>query len=311
MEKPQRLVFGETLVELGEENERIVVLDADVSSSTQTKHFAARFPERFFNFGVAEANMVSAAAGFATGGHVPFVSTFAFLIALRAGDQVRAQVAYPRLNVKLMGGYAGLSDFADGASHQSVEDLAVMRAMPNMTVVVPSDVTETQMALRAAAEMEGPVYVRLSRAEVDREFGPDHPFRIGKGIRLRDGDDVTLIGCGPMLKMALEAAERLAEDGIDARVLDMHTLKPLDVDLIERAAEETGAIVTVEEHNVLGGLGGAVCEAVCETRPVPVLRCGIADRFGESGPYPEILQRAGLHVDRVVQLARRAVEGGS
>ncbi len=232
MARPQRLVFGETLVELGAEDDRIVVLDADVSSSTQTKLFAAAYPERFFNVGVAEANMVSVAAGLAACGYVPFVSTFAFLLALRAGDQVRAQVAYGRLNVKLMGGYAGLSDFADGASHQSVEDVAVMRSMPNMTVVVPSDVTETKMAVRAAAALDGPVYVRLSRAEVTEDYGPDHPFEIGRGVVLRDGDDTSIIATGPMVRVAMEAADILAAEGVRARVIDMHTVKPIDRDLV-------------------------------------------------------------------------------
>jgi transketolase len=308
MEKPQRLVFGETLVELGAENERIVVLDADVSSSTQTKHFAAEYPERFFNFGVAEADMVSAAAGFAACGYIPVVSSFAFLLALRAGDQVRSHVACTRLNVKLVGGYAGLSDFADGASHQSVEDIAVLRAMPNMTVVVPSDVTETKMAVRAVVEHEGPVFLRLSRAEVTEDYPGDHPFSIGTGIVLREGDDLTIVAAGTVVRMAMEAAERLAESELEARVVDMHTIKPLDEELVARCARETGALVTVEEHNVYGGLGSAVCEAVCQNHPVPVLRCGIQDRFGESGAYAEILERAGLSRERVVELARRAVQ---
>jgi len=307
MARPQRLVFGETLLELGAENERIVVLDADVSSSTQTKLFAAKYPDRFFNVGVAEANMVSVAAGLASCGYIPFVSTFAFLIALRAADQVRAQVAYGRLNVKLMGGYAGLSDFADGASHQSVADLAVMRAMPNMTIVVPSDAVEARMAVRAAAEHEGPVYVRLSRAEVEEEYGADHPFEIGKGIVVREGDDTTLIATGLMVKVAMEAAEELAGEGINARVIDMHTLKPIDRDLIVAAARDTGGLVTVEEHSIYGGLGSAVCEIACEHLPVPVFRCGIPDRFGESGAYPEILKRAGLHAARVAELGRTAL----
>jgi transketolase len=307
MPRAQRLVFGEALVELGGEDERIVVLDADVSTSTQTKHFAVEFPERFFNVGVAEANMVSIAAGLAACGYVPFVSTFAFLLALRAGDQVRAQVAYGRLNVKLMGGYAGLSDFADGASHQSVEDLAVMRALPNMTVIVPSDVTETRLAVRAAAAHEGPVYMRLSRAEVGEDYGPEHPFEIGRGIVLREGDDTTIIATGPMVRVAMEAADELAEEGLDARVIDMHTLKPIDKDIIVAAARETGGIVTVEEHSVYGGLGSAVCEVACEHCPVPVFRCGIPDRFGESGAYQEILRRAGLHHGRVAELGRTAV----
>jgi len=310
MGRPQRLVFGEALVELGAENDRIVVLDADVSSSTQTKLFGAAYPDRFFNFGVAEANMMSAAAGLAACGYIPFVSTFALFASLRAGDQMRAQVAYTGLNVKLMGGYAGLSDHADGASHQSVEDLAVMRAVPNMVVVVPSDITETRMAVRAAVEHQGPVFVRLSRADVSEDYGPDHPFRIGRGIVLRDGDDVTLAATGTTVKLAMQAADRLADRGVRARVLDVHTVKPLDADLLAQAAEETGAIVTVEEHNVLGGFGGAVCEAVCERCPVPVIRVGIADRFGESGAYDEILRRAGIHPDAIVAAAEKAMAAG-
>lgn len=311
MKKAQRLVFGETLVELGAENDRIVVLDADVSSSTQTKHFAAAYPDRFFNFGVAEANMASAAAGLAACGYIPFMSTFALFIALRAGDQIRAQIAYTRLNVKLIGGYAGLSDFADGASHQSVEDMAVMRAVPNITVVAPSDITETVMAVHAIVERDGPVFLRLSRAEVTEDYGPDHPFEIGKGIVLRAGGDVTLIGTGTAVKIATEAAEALAGEGVEARVIDMHTVKPLDVELVARAARETGAIVTVEEHSIIGGLGSAVCEAVCAHCPVPVLRAGIPDRFGESGAYAEILRRAGIHSDNVVQLALQAMRIGT
>jgi transketolase len=306
--KPQRLVFGETLVELGAEDDRIVVLDADVSSSTQTKHFAARYPDRFFNFGISEANMASAAAGLAACGYVPFVSTFALFLATKASDQIRAQIAYTQLNVKLCGGYAGLSDFADGASHQSVEDLAVMRAIPHITVVVPSDITETRMAVRAVAKHEGPVFLRLSREAVTQMYGEDHPFEIGKGVVLREGTDLTLIAAGTMVRVALESAEALAKDGIGARVIDMHTVKPIDADLVAAAARETGAIVTVEEHNVFGGLGSAVCETVCERHPVPVVRVGIPDRFGESGAYPEILARAGLDVTNVVKQARRALD---
>lgn len=306
--KPQRLVFGETLVKLGAENDRIVVLDADVSSSTQTKHFAAAYPDRFFNFGIAEANMMSAAAGLAASGYIPVVSTFALFIALRAGDQLRAQVAYTNLNVKLAGGYAGLSDFADGASHQSVEDMAVMRGIPNVTVIAPSDATETEMAVRAAMDVDGPVFLRLSRAEVPVTCGLDHPFEIGKGIVLRDGGDVTIIATGTVVAMAMEAAEELAARGIDARVIDMHTVKPLDEDLVAAAARETGAIVTVEEHNLIGGLGSAVCEAVCARCPVPVLRNGIPDRFGESGNYAEILKRATLAPEWTADLATKAIE---
>ena len=306
--KAQRLVFGETLAEMGKENDKIVVLDADVCSSTQTKCFCDEFPDRFFNVGIAEANMASVAAGLATTGYIPFISTFALFIALRAGDQLRAQIAYPNLNVKLAGGYAGLSDFADGASHQSVEDMAVMRAIPNIVVLAPSDITETEMAVRAAAEYVGPVFIRLSRAEVTRDFGDDHPFEIGKGIILRDGSDVTLVGTGSTVKRITDAAEILDKKGIDARVIDLHTVKPIDRKIIIDAAKETGAIVTMEEHNVIGGLGSAVCETVCAEYPVPVVRGGVPDRFGESGTYDEILERAGVTTERAVELAQKAIE---
>ena len=306
-EKPQRLVFGEMLCELGAENEKIVVLDADVSSSTQSRHFGEKFPDRFFNFGIAEANMISAAAGFATCGYVPFVSTFALFITMRAGDQLRAQIAGPKLNVKLIGGYAGLSDYADGSSHQSVEDLAVVRAVPNLTVISPSDITETRMALRAMSEADGPMFLRISRDVVTEDYGPDHPFEIGRAITLRDGGDVTLIATGTMVRLARGAADRLAKKGVEARVIDMHTLKPLDHDAVEAAAEETGCIVTVEEHNIYGGLGSAVCESVCERRPVPVFRVGIPDRFGETGAYKTILARAGLSEENIAATAERAL----
>ncbi len=306
--KPQRQVFGETLVELGAKNDKLVVLDADVSSSTQTKLFAGAYPDRFFNVGIAEANMASVAAGLAASGYIPVMSTFALFIALRAGDQVRAQVAYPKLHVIMAGGYAGLSDFADGASHQSVEDTAVMRGIPNITVLAPSDVTETAMALEAALSHNGPVFLRLSREAVPTLYQRNsHPFAIGTGVVVEAGADVTIVATGTMVSVALAAQHELEEDGISARVIDMHTVKPLDSDLVEQAARETGAIVTVEEHNVHGGLGSAVCEAVCERHPVPVVRVGIPDRFGESGAYAEILSRAGLDVPSVIRAARSAI----
>ncbi|MFW6154912.1 MAG: transketolase family protein [Planctomycetota bacterium] len=306
--KPQRLVFGEALVDLGAGDERILVLDADVSSSTQTRLFAEAFPERFFNVGIAEANMVSIAAGLAACGTIPVVSTFALFVALRAGDQVRAQVAYTKLNVKLVGGYAGLSDFADGASHQSVEDLAVMRAIPNMTVIAPGDAVEMRLALAAAIDHDGPVFLRVSRDAVGELYdGATHPFRIGRGITLRDGSDVTLVVTGTMAPLALDAADALGREGVSVRVIDMHTLKPLDEDLLDEAARATGTVVTIEEHSILGGLGGAVCEALAARRPTPVVRCGMPDRFGQSGPYAAILARSGLDVGSVCRAARQAM----
>jgi transketolase len=308
-EKPQRLVFGEELVNLGRADPRIVVLDADVSSSTQTRLFAEAFPQRFFTFGIAEAHMVSAAAGLSTVGFIPVVSSFALFLSLRAGEQVRAQVAYTKLNVKLVGGYAGLSDFADGASHQSVEDIAVMRALPNMTVIAPSDAVQTRQALRAAVAHPGPVFLRISRDVVPESLVPDgEPFRIGKGIRLRDGRDLALIATGTMLGAALDAAARLESEGISAAVLDLPTLKPLDEPLVVETARAVGAIVTVEEHSIIGGLGSAVCETLCGQYPVPVVRCGIPDQFGESGAYPEILRRAGLDVESICRASHRALQ---
>ncbi|MCC6682144.1 MAG: hypothetical protein IT445_14680 [Phycisphaeraceae bacterium] len=302
-----RQVFGETLVALADEFPDMVVLDADCASSTQTRQFATAYPERFFNMGIAEANMVAAAAGLSATGLIPVASTFAFLLSLRAGDQVRSLLAYNSLNVKLAGGYAGLSDFADGASHQSIMDLAVMTALPNMTVLVPSDITETRLATRAMLEHKGPVYLRLSRAEVEKRFDEDHPFVIGQGVQIQDGSDVTLIACGVASGIAQQAADELVAQGLRVRLIDMHTIKPLDVELVQRAAEQTGAIVTVEEHNIIGGLGAAVASAVCHTHPVPVIRVGLEDRFGESGPYADILARAGLSREQVVTAAQRAI----
>jgi len=307
-EKSQRLVFGEALVELGAADPRIVVLDADVSSSTQTCLFAAAYPDRFFNFGIAEANMVSAAAGLAACGFVPVVSTFALFLSLRASEQVRAQIASTGLNVTLVGGYAGLSDYADGASHQSVEDLAVMRAIPGMTVLAPSDATLTRQALAASIHHAGPVFLRVSREGVGEDYSRHSPFAIGKGIVLQPGRDVTLISTGTMARLSRAAARKLAGGGVSVGVMDMHTVKPLDEKLVVQAACQSGAIVTVEEHSTIGGLGSAVCEAVCRRRPVPVIRCGIPDRFGESGSYPEILTRAGLSVDAIVNAAEAAME---
>lgn len=306
--KPQRVIFGEALAELGSADPRLVVLDADVSSSTQTRLFAAAHPERFFNFGIAEANMVSAAAGLAACGFVPVVSTFALFLSLRAGDQVRAQIASTGLNVKLIGGYGGLSDYADGASHQSVEDLAVMRAIPGITVLAPSDATLMRQALATAIQHPGPVFVRVSREAVQPEYPADASFVIGKGITLAEGHDVTLISTGTMSHLIREAAKVLTSRRLSVGLIDMPTVKPLDEELVIQAARRCGAVVTVEEHSIIGGLGSAVCETLCAHSPVPVVRCGIGDRFGESGTYDEILARAGLSVAAVVDAACRAID---
>ena len=305
--RPMRAVFGEALCELAEEFPRMVVLDADVSTSTQTRLFAERYPDRFYNFGIAEANMVSAAAGMAASGLVPVASSFAFLLSLRAGDAVRSQVAYARLNVKLAGGYAGLSDFADGASHQSVLDVAVMRALPNMTVLVPSDTETTRGAVRAMLEFDGPVYLRLSRQPVGSLHGGDESFGIGPARVMREGQDVTLAVCGTLLGEALAAAELLERDGMAAAVVEFPTVKPLDGDTLASFAAATRAVVTIEEHNVLGGFGAAAAECLGRRCPVPIRRVGIADTFAESGPYEALLDKYGLTAGHIVRAAREAV----
>jgi transketolase len=303
-----REAFGEALVEVGERHPEVVVLDADVCHSTRTLLFAERFPERFYNLGIAEANMMDIAAGLATTGAVPWVSTFSFLASLRAGEQIRTSIAYPKLNVKIAGGYAGLSDSFDGPTHQSVFDLAVMRAMPNMTVVAAADGPEAKAAVKAASIYPGPVYLRLSRAEVPVVFREGEPeFRIGQGRVLRDGADVSLVATGVMVSRALAAAERLVGEGVAARVIEIHTLKPIDEGLLLNAAEETGALVTVEEHSVIGGLGGAVAETLAQGRPTPVEMVGLRDTFAESGAYEALLDAYGLSVGEIVAAAQRAL----
>jgi transketolase len=283
--------FGEALVELGRENSEVVVLDADVSSSTKTALFGKVFPDRFFNFGIAEANMMDAAAGFATVGKIPFASTFGFLTTLRAGEQVRSSIAYPNLNVKVCGSYGGLSDSFDGVSHQTIYDLAIMRATPNMTVVVASDDILTRKAVQAIAKYRGPVYLRLCRNEVPVLENEDRTFEIGKGILLRDGADVTILVTGVLVSKALDAAERLKKEGVRARVIEIHTLKPLDEEIIIKAARETKGIVTVEEHSSIGGLGSAVAECVVKHCPVRVEIIAIRDTFAETGPYDVLLEK--------------------
>lgn len=302
--KPMRRVFGETLCELGQDYPGLVVLDADVSSSTQTKLFGEEYPERFFNFGIAEANMVSAAAGMATCGLIPVVSTFAFLLTLRAGDPVRSLIAYNALNVKLAGGYAGLSDFADGASHQAIFDLAVMRAIPGMTVLVPSDIETTRGAIRAMVHHNGPVYLRLSRDQVGSYHGGNERFEIGKANLLRDGRDITIAVCGTLISEALKAAADLAKDNIEAAVVEFPTLKPFDRQTLVELAAKTGAVVTVEEHNVIGGLGSAVAENLSQLCPVPLKQIGIGDTFGESGSYSALLDKYGLTAPAIIRACR-------
>lgn len=302
-----RHVYGQTLVELGERDERIVVVDADMAPGTMTYMFRERFPERFFDVGITEQNLVNVGAGFALGGHIPFVNTFAYLLALRAAEQVRTSVCYARANVKIAAGYGGVSGGMDGASHCAITDLAVVRSLPNLVVISVSDGVTTQGATIAAAEHDGPVYFRLSRATVSDIHSEDFEFHIGQGVTLRPGSDVTLVGTGVILRRCMEGAKELTGQGIDARVLELHTLKPIDQELLLQAAEETGAIVTVEEHTIIGGLGAAVCEALADAYPVPIVRVGINDVFGETGPHEALLDRLGLGVQNIVSAANQAL----
>jgi transketolase len=302
-----RDAYGETLAALGAEDDRIVALDADLSGSTKTGVFAKKFPERFFNMGIAEANMVGTAAGLAAVGKIPFLSTFAIFAAGRAWEQIRQSLAYPKANVKVVATHGGVTVGEDGGSHQSVEDIAIMRAIPNMTVLVPADGEETRAAIRAAAAYKGPVYVRLGRNKVPNVFAAGHTFEIGKGNEVRPGTDLTFITTGLMTAQALAASEKLQAEGISARVVHLGTVKPLDRELVIQAARETGAIVTAEEHSVVGGLGGAVAEVLGEECPTIMKRVGVSDRFGTSGKSDELLKYFGLNPEALVEAGRELV----
>ena len=300
-----RQSYGEALLELAQDHDDFVVLDADLAAATQTGKFKAVHPERFFDVGIAESNLMGVAAGIAAAGHKAFASTFAMFAAGRAFEQVRNSIGYPHLNVKIGATHAGISVGEDGATHQCNEDLALMRTIPGMTVIAPCDDVEAKAAVRAAYELDGPVYMRFGRLAVpvvnDAE---DFEFEIGKGIVMREGTDVTIVACGLMVQSALEAAERLAADGISAEVIDMHTIKPIDADLIVESAKKTGRVVTCEEHSVIGGLGSAVCDVLAERFPVPVRKLGVNDVFGESGPAVDLLHKYGLDADGVEAFVR-------
>lgn len=303
-----RQAYGNALRELASTNEKVVVLDADLSKSTMTANFREVAPERFFNMGIAEGNMMSVAAGLASCGKVVFASTFAIFAAGRAFEQIRNSIAYPHLNVKVCATHAGLTVGEDGASHQAVEDLALMRSIPGMTVISPSDGIEAEAAIKAVLEFNGPCYVRLGRMPVNtvNDF-EGYKFEIGKGVQLKEGKDATIIANGIMVDAALEAKEILLGEGIDVSVINIHTLKPIDEEIIVKAAKETGAIVTAEEHNIIGGLGSAVSEVVSENYPVPVLRVGIKDVFGESGKPADLLEKYGLTANEIVKTVKKAM----
>jgi transketolase len=302
-----REAYGKALVELGRENSDVVVLDADLAKSTKTINFYKEFPERFFDMGIAEQNMMGTAAGLAAAGKIPFASSFAVFATGRVYDQLRNSISYPALNVKIGASHAGITVGEDGASHQALEDIALMRVLPNMTVFVPADGPSTVAAVKAAAEINGPVYIRLGRSKVPVLHGDDMVFTPGKAIKLRAGKDVTIIACGIMVAKALEAAGELEKEGITASVLDMHTVKPLDVGAVIQAAKETGAVVTAEEHSIIGGLGSAVAELLGETVPVPLMRVGIPDVFGESGKPDELVEKYGLTANHVVSAAKEVL----
>jgi transketolase len=303
-----RAAYGDALVELGRARPDVVGLSADVQSSDFSFRFEQVFPERFFNVGIAEPALVDVAVGLANAGLIPIANTFAFLFVTRALEMVRTHLCYGGANVKLAAAYAGLSDSFDGPTHQTISDLAVLRSLPRIAIVVPADARAVRRLLPKVVAWNGPVYFRLCRNEVPQIFSEAYDPEIGRGMVLREGADATVIACGIMVSRALAAAEQLRAEGIAVRVVEMHTIKPLDTDLIERCAVETGAIVTAEEHSVLGGLGGAVSECIAETSPVPVERVGLRDTFAESGPYQELLEKYGLTAAAIVKALRRALD---
>ena len=303
-----REAYGKALAQLGLENENIVVLDADLSKSTKTADFKKVAEDRFINMGIAEGNMMSVAAGLASCGKIPFASTFAIFAAGRAFEQIRNSIAYPKLNVKICATHAGITVGEDGASHQAIEDLALMRSIPNMVVISPSDNIETEAAIKAITEYHGPCYVRLGRSGVETiNNNPEYKFELGKAVTLREGRDATIIATGIMVDAALEAYNMLAEEGIKVKVLNIHTIKPIDEEAIIAAAKETGLIVTAEEHSILGGLGSAVAEVVTSNYPVPVMRVGVKDTFGESGKPEELLKAYGLTADEIVKALKKGL----
>ena len=303
-----RDAYGKALVELGGINDKVIVLDADLAAATKTGMFKKAYPERFFDCGIAEGNMMGVAAGLATTGHVVFASTFAMFAAGRAFEQVRNSIAYPKLNVKIGATHAGISVGEDGASHQCCEDIALMRSIPGMTIINPADDVEARAAVLAAAEYEGPVYMRFGRLAVPRIFDEDYKFEWGKAVVLSEGADVTICATGLMVNEAIEAQKILAAEGISAEIINVHTIKPLDSETILKSAAKTGAIVTAEEHSIYGGLGSAVAEAVCESSVrVPVIKLGVNDTFGKSGPAVELLHIFGLDAQNIVEKAKKAI----
>ncbi len=303
-----REAYGNALVELGKKNENVVVLDADLAKATKTESFKKAFPERFFDMGIAEADMIGTAAGLATCGKIPFASSFAVFAVGRAYDQIRNSVAYPNLNVKIAATHAGITVGEDGATHQAIEDIALTRVMPNMTVICPCDEVETRWAINQAAEIKGPVYIRLGRSKAEEVYNEKENFEFGKGKVVRNGDDVAVVATGIMVAEAVKAHEVLKQEGIFIRVIDIHTIKPIDKDIIFKAAYETKGIVTAEEHSIIGGLGSAVAEVVSEKCPTKVLRVGVNDKFGKSGNAKELLKEYGLTCENIIEKVKEILK---
>jgi transketolase len=306
-QQPTRYAYAEAMLELGERNADVVVLDADVSKSVRTNEFAARFPERSFNFGIAEQNMMAAAAGMATTGLNPYATTYAVFASMRALDQVRNSIHYPRLNVKIAASHGGITPGPDGVTHQGQEDLSILRAIANSTIIAPADPVTTKLAVWAAAEWDGPVYLSFTRDPVPVLFDSDYPFKIGKAVTVREGTDATIIAIRDLVAQALVAAEILAGQGLDIRVVDCHTLKPLDTEMVLKAAKETGAIVTAENNIRFGGLGSAVAEVVVEHHLVPMKIIGVGNLFTESGPYLDLLEKYGLSAAHIVKAVEEVI----
>jgi transketolase len=299
-QQPTRYSYAEAILELGEKNPKVVVLDADVSKSIKTNEFADRFPDRSFNFGIAEQNMMAAAAGMATTGLIPYATTYAVFASMRALDMVRNSIHYPQLNVKIAASHGGITPGPDGVTHQGQEDLSIIRAIAHSTIIAPADPPTTKLAVWAAAEYDGPVYLSFTRDPVPAIFDLNYPFEIGKAVTIRDGTDATIIAIRDLVVQSLVAAERLAAKGLNVRVIDCHTLKPLDVEAVLQAAGETGAIVTAENNMYYGGLGSAVAEVLVENNPIPMKRIGVRDTFAESGPYLDLLEKYGLSANHIV-----------
>ena len=302
--KATRQSYGEKLAELGEKNKDIIVLDADLSAATKTSIFAKRFPERFFDMGIAEQDMISTAAGLATFGKTVFASSFAMFACGRSYDQIRNSVAHPKLNVKICASHAGITVGEDGATHQMLEDLGMMRGLPNMTVMCTSDDRETKWAVEEISKMDGPVYLRLCRLNTPQIYGEEQDFKIGKGVQIGNGTDATVFATGVVVPEAIKAKEELEKQGINIRVVDIHTIKPIDKELIIKCAKETKKLVSIEDHNIIGGLGSAISEVLTEEYPAKLIRMGMKDRFGESGPAKELLRYFGLTSEDIISVVK-------